>query len=146
MMDANQRHRLPGGIEKILVVDDEASIRKLIRRILESLGYTVVPVATPEAAIGFFASDPDYFDLVITDMSTLEVRDGRLNSVISTMRPGIPTLLHTGVMPPAYANGVISGVLQKPASRLDFACAVRSTMDAAKTPVPDTALWMALPE
>jgi DNA-binding NtrC family response regulator len=146
MMSAKQKQRLPGGTEKILVVDDEASIRKLIRRLLCELGYTVVAVPTPEAANGRFAADPGYFDLVITDMSTLEVSEGRLNSVISAMRPEIPIILHTGGLPPDDPNGIIRRVIQKPASRLDLARAVRGVLDSAETPLSDTTPRMALYE
>jgi len=146
MMSAGQKQRLPGGTEKILVVDDEDSIRKLIHRLLCELGYTVVAVPTPEAAIGRFAADPAYFDLVITDMSTLEVSKGRLNSVISAMRPEIPILLHTGGIPPDDANGLIRRVIQKPASRLDLARALRGVLDSAETPVSDNTPRMALSE
>lgn len=130
-MDADRKHKFPRGTENILVVDDEPSILRLSRRVLQSLGYTVVGVPTPEAAIGRFAAAPDYFDLVITDMSTLEVSDGRLNSVISRIRPEIPFLLHTGGISKDYEKGVIHRVLQKPATLTEIACAVRGTLDTA---------------
>ncbi len=136
-MNADWETGYPRGTEKVLLVDDEPSVRKLSRRLLSSLGYTVVAVPTPEAAIGHFAADPDDFELVITDMSTLEISDGELHLVISTMRPGIPILLHTGGIVSGYGGGVIRGVLQKPSSLKDFARVVRGILDAPKSSLSD---------
>jgi len=127
----------PRGREKILLVDDEPLVRKLSRQLLRSLGYTVVAVPTPEAAMAHFAADPDSFDLVITDMSTLEISAGGLNRVISTMRPGMPILLHTGGIASGGDDGVIRRVLQKPASLKDFARAVRGVLDSPKSSLSD---------
>jgi CheY-like chemotaxis protein len=40
-----------GGTETILVVEDETAILRMIRMMLETLGYTVLPAATPGAAL-----------------------------------------------------------------------------------------------
>lgn len=50
---------------RILVLDDDATFRDLIRQILESRGYSVVEAATPDAAMQVFASEEPV--LVIVD-------------------------------------------------------------------------------
>jgi len=136
-MKADKETGYPRGREKILLVDDEPLVRKLSRQFLRLLGYTVVAVPTPEAVIGHFAADPDSFDLMITDMSTLEISDGGLNLVVRTMRPGMPILLHTGGIASDCDAGVIHRVLQKPASLEDFARAVRGVLDSQKSSLSD---------
>lgn len=52
---------------KILVVDDEARMRKLVKDFLTMHGYTVVEAADGEEAIDVFFSDKD-IDLIILDV------------------------------------------------------------------------------
>ena len=67
--DHKPRKELPGGSEHILLVDDELSILKLNRLILEKLGYTVTTKARSMEALELFRAKPDDFELVITDMA-----------------------------------------------------------------------------
>ena len=60
---------LPTGNERILFIDDEQSIAKLGRLMLERLGYKVQAETDPRKALEVFASNPEQFDLVITDMT-----------------------------------------------------------------------------
>lgn len=67
--------QIPGGIEKILVVDDELLIRDVNKRILESLGYEVFCVPGGPAAIEYLReNDADLMllDLVMPEMDGLE--------------------------------------------------------------------------
>jgi CheY-like chemotaxis protein len=59
---------------RILVVEDEAPVRQLIRIALESVGYKVVE--TPNGAEGLQRYQAEPTDLVITDLH-LPVMDGR---------------------------------------------------------------------
>jgi YesN/AraC family two-component response regulator len=53
-------------MERILIIDDEAPIRSMIRLILEREGYTVAEAADGAEGIRCFREDPA--DLVITDL------------------------------------------------------------------------------
>lgn len=57
----------PCGSEKILVVDDEEAIARMVRQMLERLGYTVTVRTSSAEAFQLFKDDPYRFDLVITD-------------------------------------------------------------------------------
>ena len=74
----------------VLVVDDEHLVARAIERILRAAGYTVVTVASGEAAIEQFERSPDEFDLVILDM-TMPGLDGaetfrRLRALVPDQR------------------------------------------------------------
>jgi hypothetical protein len=45
-----KRRRWSGGCERILLVEDEEGVRKLIRTMLERQGYTVVEASRPDDA------------------------------------------------------------------------------------------------
>lgn len=65
-------HRL-----RILVVDDERSLRGLLGRLLKRAGYSVKTAADGAEALSLFSDDANRFDLVITDhdMPTLRGLD-----------------------------------------------------------------------
>jgi two-component system cell cycle sensor histidine kinase/response regulator CckA len=57
-----------GGIETILVVEDEETIRRAARRVLEKHGYTVLLAADGQEALQLYPDHRDDIDLVISDV------------------------------------------------------------------------------
>ena len=86
------------GKETILVVDDEASIRRILETRLTMIGYHVVTAADGEEALDAFRREPP--DLVVLDELGLALDYGLLdaNAVISTLqtRPGRMDVILTG--------------------------------------------------
>ncbi len=56
------------GSEKILVVEDEESLRNLVERILKLYGYSVVLAEGPEKALNLLKAKDHGFDLMVTDL------------------------------------------------------------------------------
>ena len=124
---------LPTGNERILFIDDEDSIVKLGRQRLERLGYIGEGTTSPTEALALFQSKPDYFDLVITDMTMPEMTGDRLVKEILNIRPDIPTILCTGFSekldePKAKEIGA-AGYIEKPLDKRDFASKVRKVLN-----------------
>ena len=68
--------QLPTGAgELVLVVDDEASIRRMVRLTLEAHGYRTVEASNGREAIEVFTSHTESIQLVLTDMM-MPVMDG----------------------------------------------------------------------
>jgi signal transduction histidine kinase/CheY-like chemotaxis protein len=57
-----------GGAETILLVEDEAPVRRLTRVVLERNGYVVVEATNGHAALAAWDEHKDRIDLVLTDM------------------------------------------------------------------------------
>lgn len=57
-----------GGVETILLVEDESPVRRLARVVLERNGYVVVEAANGHAALAAWDEHRDRIDLVLTDM------------------------------------------------------------------------------
>jgi PAS domain S-box-containing protein len=87
------RSRLSG---RVLVAEDEASIRELLEDLLGGWGLEVVVQPDGAAARDAFAEDPQRFDLVITDQSMPKLTGLQLAKLVTRMRPGIPVILCTG--------------------------------------------------
>jgi CheY-like chemotaxis protein len=84
------------GTERILFVDDEPTLVKLGKTILESLGYKVVGRTSSEEALELFKTNPGQFDLVITDMTMPDLTGAQLSKQLIEIRPDIPIVLCSG--------------------------------------------------
>lgn len=125
-----------GGTETILVVDDEETIRRLLRDLLEAKGYRVLEASDGREALGVF--DREKVDLVILDMVMPDM-GGRETYVRLRERKGdVRTILSTGYAEDERARELMAmGVrafVQKPYRAEDLARVVRSVLDAETPP------------
>ena len=87
---------VPRGTERILFVDDEESLVKMVKQMLSSLGYQVETRTNSLEALELFKGEPDRFDLVITDVGMPKTAGDRLARELMKIRPDIPVILFTG--------------------------------------------------
>ena len=79
----------------VLVVDDEAPIRALERRVLEDLGYAVLEAAGGADLVDLLAGGAR-FDLLIADLDMPTVRGDELVRRLRRSRPDLRVLYVTG--------------------------------------------------
>ena len=132
---------LPTGNERILFVDDEELLIGLGSQRLERLGYEVVPKISSTEALELFRSEPDRFDLVITDMTMPKMTGDKLARELMKIRPDIPVILCTGhskLISEKQAKEMgIRAFLGKPILKRAMAETVRKVLDdSAKTILP----------
>ena len=129
---------VPTGTERILVIDDEAAVVRLQRRMLESLGYRVSIRKDSLEGLNLFRREPDRFDLVITDMTMPGMTGDRLATALLETRPDLPIVLCTGFserITPQKAEALgIRGFLMKPLAKSELAETVRKVLDSANDP------------
>ncbi len=133
--ETDERIVLPTGKERILYVDDEPSIAKLGKRLLQRLGYMAESTTNPLKALEMVKTDPDQFDLVISDMAMPDMTGDQLIIEILKVRPDMPTIICTGYSGKlsereAMKLGVSSFVM-KPLDKSAFARTVRKVLDEA---------------
>lgn len=130
------KKELPKGKEYILIVDDEISITKVIDRTLMQLGYSVTKRNNSIEAMELFKIKPNYFDLVITDMTMPNLTGDKLAKAMIAIRPDIPVILCTG-----YSKKItdqkaleigIKALVHKPIINAELANTVRAVLDDAK--------------
>ncbi|MBI4563990.1 MAG: response regulator [Planctomycetes bacterium] len=84
------------GTETILVVEDEAAVRKLIQRVLEKEGYTVLEAGDVDEAVARCEQYRGDIHLLLTDM-VLPKMDGRkLAERILSLRPSLKVAYMSG--------------------------------------------------
>lgn len=86
----------PMGDGTILLVDDETAITETVSEILSSLGYTVQSCNSGRDALDIFRSQPESFDVIITDKTMPQITGFDLACEAKKFRTDIPIILCTG--------------------------------------------------
>jgi signal transduction histidine kinase/CheY-like chemotaxis protein len=125
-----------GGMERILFVDDEPALVDMGTRTLFSLGYYVTSATSSKEALDLFSTEPQRFDLVITDMTLPKMTGIDLSREILKIRPDIPIILCSGFNEPETeekANTLgIKAYLTKPLTKRELAGVMREVLDGRK--------------
>jgi PAS domain S-box-containing protein len=125
-----------GEEETVLLVEDEASVRQMVRHALERRGYLVLEMESPAACLDFLEGYNAPIDLLLTDVVMPGMNGRELYRRIAETRPNLPVLFMSG-----YTENVISrqgvlepgvALLQKPFSVKELARKVREVLEEAK--------------
>lgn len=109
-----------GNSELVLVVDDEASVREITRRTLETFGYRVILAADGAEAVAAYANRRDEIAVVLTDMM-MPVMGGQATiQVLKKMNPTVRIIAASGLnvngQPDMAEQDDIKHILPKPFS------------------------------
>ncbi len=91
-----ERTPIPRGNERIIYVDDEASLIAASGELLRRWGYSVVGLTKPVEALEVFRQKTDEFDLAILDVSMPEMNGLDLARKLRDLRSNLPIILCTG--------------------------------------------------
>ncbi|PCJ37157.1 MAG: hypothetical protein COA75_05275 [Cellvibrionales bacterium] len=124
----------PRGNEKILVVEDDPALMKLVRNMLEILGYQVEAAGTVEKGVELYRQHED-FDMLLTDMILPGGRNGReLADELLAIKPTLKVMYMSGYTENAVLHhgrldeGVV--LLQKPFRTVELSTMVRQVLDS----------------
>ena len=122
------------GSERLLLVEDDRSVRDLAERIFRDRGYKVTPTAEGKEALRAFAAAPDQIDMVVTDLIMPGMSGRELVQALHQIRPDLKALyvsgytedeiIRRGLHDPSVA------FLQKPFTADELSNKVRSLLDA----------------
>jgi PAS domain S-box-containing protein len=119
--------------ETVLLVEDEAGVRKLSRRILDNAGYRVLEAANGDDAEKLFAHHADSIDLVVTDVVMPGCGGPELLSRLQVRAPALRVLYMSGYTEQSAAHklGIDRGLpfVQKPFTAAEFVRQVREALD-----------------
>jgi len=132
----NRSSKLQTGTEKILLVDDEISVAKLEGQMLSRLGYQVTEQTSSVDALNRFKTNPEHFDLVISDMTMPNMTGDQLAKEILSIEPDMPIIICTGFSERVNKEQAeiigVKGFLMKPVVKSDMAQMVRKVLDESK--------------
>ncbi|MEN6622887.1 MAG: PAS domain S-box protein [Smithella sp.] len=125
------------GNERIMIVDDQEYILKMMHRTLSYLGYTIVSEQNPLKAWALFQHDPSALDMIITDQTMPDLTGADMAKKMLSIRPDIPIILCTGyseLVSPEEAKALgIREYLMKPISINDLAQTIRNVFDGKRS-------------
>jgi PAS domain S-box-containing protein len=123
-----------GGCETVLLVEDEESVRELVKVTLSSRGYKVLEAKDGESGLRLAADTQEQIDILVTDVMMPGIGGRELATKLSALRPGICVLFLSGytedvvVTPGALGPG--TAFLQKPFTLQHLAKKVREVLRA----------------
>lgn len=102
----------PRGVETVLWVDDEATLRELGQDILGAAGYQVKTAASGEEALGIYRASDSGIDLVVLDLGMPGMGGQKCLERLLEFDPQAKVIIASGYS----ANGKLKGILKKGAA------------------------------
>jgi PAS domain S-box-containing protein len=126
------------GTETIMVVEDDESVRELVRLILAGHGYRVHAVGDPADAARVCSEVPAGIDLLLTDVVMPQISGRELAERLAEDNPGLRVLFMSGYSDEAvYRHGVLSpdaAFIEKPFTQRTLTRKVREVLDQRSPP------------
>lgn len=130
---ADPPQELPNGNETILIVDDEESVRTVMQRSLQHLGYQVEVAQNGVDALSAYEGNPSKYSLVILDMIMPQMAGDEVFFKLKEMNEAVPVLMASGYSSDKKAKSVLDsgglGFIQKPFAVDELAREVRRCID-----------------
>jgi two-component system, cell cycle sensor histidine kinase and response regulator CckA len=121
-----------GGTETVLLVEDEESVRQLVRETLVARGYHVMEAENGESGVTVAAEHDGKIDLVITDVVMPGMGGRELVKQLAQSRPQTRVLYLSGYTEDAISEGTIesgAAFLQKPFTLQNLSRKVREVLE-----------------
>lgn len=125
-----------GGAETIFLVEDEATVRRAARRILDRFGYQVIEAPGAEEALALAVKHPEHVHLLLTDIVMPRMKGRELAKVFTRLHPEARVVLMSGFADDEVLRQDVSRAegwyLQKPFSPEALGRTVREALDAPR--------------
>jgi CheY-like chemotaxis protein len=122
-----------GGHETILLVDDEPTLRMMVKRALKQFGYSVLEAGSGKQALAVFNESQTRIDLLLTDMVMPDGMSGKdLAQQLEAKSPSLRVLYTSGYSAELVNRGLNAKeihFLQKPYNMRHLATAIRDCLE-----------------
>ena len=122
------------GSGRVLLAEDEETVRAVVSRSLENLGFTVTTAADGREAVLRFEAEPDAFTLVVMDLTMPHMNGADAFARMRQIRPTVRVLLMSGFNEPQatlnLAGKGLAGFLPKPFELPQFCDVIRAVFEA----------------
>jgi CheY-like chemotaxis protein len=129
---------------RILVVDDEETIRLITSTVLQRLGFVVEVAADGLEGLEIFRRGPERFSAILTDLMMPRMNGRRLAQEVRRIAPGVPIVASSGLLEeppsaeskePSLTELGVRTVLRKPYTEAELLAALQQEL--APAPVPE---------
>ena len=130
----SQERVAPRGVETILLVEDEESLRSVTQEFLSNKGYRVIFAEDFHIALQASEDNQQHIDLLMTDVVLPGASGPKLADRLATVRPDMKVLFVSGYTADALVHGDLHrtdfAFLSKPFSLNTLARKIRTILDA----------------
>ncbi|HEX7059635.1 MAG TPA: PAS domain S-box protein [Solirubrobacterales bacterium] len=135
--EPDARAQPAGEGEAVLVVEDEADVRRMAERILTKGGYSVIGTTSGLEAIELLKRESRQVDLLLTDVIMPELLGTELVEQARAIRPELPVVYMSGyshevLAPQALTENGGSAFIEKPFSARELLETVRELLDGGE--------------
>jgi DNA-binding response OmpR family regulator len=120
----------------VLLVEDDATLARVLDLVLTSAGYSVTRCADGAEALRTFRASPNAVDVVVSDVTMPELSGDQLARALREIRPSLPIILMSGSISELTVQRArvigVAAVLQKPVSIDELVAAVGSVFERAR--------------
>ena len=120
-----------GGGSTILLVEDEASVRRVASRLLGAAGYSVLEATNGTEALELAASHASEIDVVLSDVVMPEMGGAELLEGLRRINPDLSVVLMSGYSEEELSEGIretATAFLDKPFSGEELTAVVRAAL------------------
>ncbi|MFA6240202.1 MAG: response regulator [Candidatus Hydrogenedentales bacterium] len=121
------------GTESVLIVEDDASLRRMTQRILQEAGYTVLSVANGKEALQTLEQNPIAVNLMLTDVVMPGMSGRELAETVLAERPELKVMYMSGYTDDAIVHhGVVEDsmhFISKPFTAENLTRKIRDVLD-----------------
>jgi len=123
------------GHERVLIIEDEQSLRMLVRTHLERAGYGVIEASSGQDALDRVRTEEGPIDIVLTDVRMPGMGGFEFAEAFAQLRPGVPVIFMSGYVEatPGGGNSLSEDAyfLPKPFTSTDLLTKLREVLDTA---------------
>lgn len=105
-----------GDAQRVLVVDDEDSVRNVVAMSLRHLGYEVEELGDPRDALAYLSDMSNEYDLALLDMLMPHLTGDELFEELRKVRPNLPVIIMSGYS----KEESVEKVLKEPSTHFMF--------------------------
>ena len=112
----------------VLVVDDEALVREMLRTVLEGEGLTVLEAGDGREGLERYKSDHGRIDLVILDLNMPGMTGYDMQAELQIVDPDVKMIVVTGYMPDEERLVGVQEIISKPVQIPKLTATVREIL------------------
>lgn len=133
---------LPEGHETILLVEDDPIVRRIVKKMLENYGYTVLSAQNGEEGLSLFRSTLNPIHLILTDVIMPGKNGIEVQQEINALNPGIPAVFMSGysadLMGQIQNSGQVVRYVTKPLKLPLLLDTIREALASGSPPLHET--------
>jgi two-component system, cell cycle sensor histidine kinase and response regulator CckA len=124
---------IPGGMETILVIEDEPMIMEMLRSSLSQRGYTILSARDGEEGVEQYAQNRDAISVVLSDLGLPKITGEEVCRRIVALNPAAKVIIASGFVDPKVRDRLlqmgVSMIVQKPYKTAEVLRVIRTVID-----------------